>query len=118
MKIVKLAFMVAAVMLICGSPKPLEAKSYFSFGYYGPGVSFHAGHYPRYSHYPYYYYPHHYYPHHYYGHRRSYYRQSYRSPKRYRTYGGRCARWSKRCAANWGRSRHDYNGCMRYHRCR
>lgn len=31
--------------------------------------------------------------------------------------GGRCARWSRRCSANWGYGNSDYWGCMRYHGC-
>lgn len=31
--------------------------------------------------------------------------------------GGSCARWSRRCTANWGYGNGDYWGCMRYHGC-
>jgi hypothetical protein len=39
-------------------------------------------------------------------------RQAY-SPR----YGGRCAKWHRKCASNWGRGSEDYYGCMDYHRC-
>jgi hypothetical protein len=32
-------------------------------------------------------------------------------------YGGRCAKWHRKCAANWGHRTGDYDGCMDYHRC-
>ncbi|MEM8688048.1 MAG: hypothetical protein AAGF81_12000, partial [Pseudomonadota bacterium] len=31
--------------------------------------------------------------------------------------GGSCARWSRRCTANWGYGNQDYWGCMQYHGC-
>jgi hypothetical protein len=42
-----------------------------------------------------------------------YYRPAYH-PK----YGGRCSKWHRRCAGNWGHRNEDYRGCMDYHRCR
>lgn len=110
MRLFKVAVVLVAVAGICGWAQPSEAKVKFGFGYYGPGISFYAGHYPYY-HYPHYY-PHHYRP--YYQHR---YRPRYRR-YRYRRYGGRCGRWSRRCAANWGYGNNDYRGCLRYHGCR
>ena len=31
--------------------------------------------------------------------------------------GGSCARWRRRCQANWGYGNQDFWGCMRYHGC-
>ena len=36
----------------------------------------------------------------------------------YRSSGGRCVKWHRRCVANWGYRNSDYLGCMRFHRCR
>lgn len=118
MRFVRVAVVAAALAVAFALPSKSEAKTYLSFGYYGPGVSFYAGHYP------YYYYPYRYRPYYYYGYRPRYYRYrySYRRSYRYRRYArryrGRCARWSRRCAANWGYGGNDYRGCMRYHGCR
>ena len=106
MKILSIVFAAATLALVCASPTPTEARSrsHFSFGYYGPGVSVHVGRYPRYRHYGHYY--------------RPYYRPyRYRTYRR-RSYSNRCARWSRRCAANWGYRNRNYYGCMKYHRCR
>ena len=104
MKSLKIVF-AAAMLLVLSSPaQETQARSYFSFGFY-------SGHYPYYR-YPYYYRPYYYRP--YYSYRRPYYRPyTYR-----RSYSGRCGRWSRRCAANWGYKNRNYYGCMRYHRCR
>ena len=32
-------------------------------------------------------------------------------------YSGQCAKWHRKCAANWGKGNEDYYGCMNYHRC-
>lgn len=130
MKFVRIMLMAAVLGLSSASPEPAEAKTYFSFGYYGPGISIYTGHYPRYyGYYGYrrhrYYSPYDYRPY-YGGYRPSYYDSyrptydsySYTRPKRYRKYGGNCSRWSKRCGANWGYGNSDYIGCMKYHSCR
>ncbi len=31
--------------------------------------------------------------------------------------GGQCAKWRRKCAANWGKRNADYDGCMDYHGC-
>lgn len=118
MKFLKI-LLVAAALLVLGSVMDrAEARSGFSFGYYGPGVSFQIGRYPGYYGYPYYYRPY------YYSYRPRYYRsyryrpRSYRRYRYRRSYAGRCARWSRRCAANWGYRNSNYYGCMKYHRCR
>ena len=86
----------AAVVLAAYAPSTeaqAGSRSHFSFGYYGPGVSFHIGRYP------YYHYPYHYRPY--------YYRPYYYRPYRYRTYryrrsyGSRCSYWHRRCVRNW-----------------
>ncbi len=51
--------------------------------------------------------------------RRYYDDDYYRYRHRYRrSYRGRCARWSRRCASNWGYGNDDYYGCLNYHGCR
>lgn len=111
MKIAKVVFVAAVLVFACGSAKDADAKAYFSFGYYGPGITFYGGHHPRY--YPYgYYYPY------YYGYRPYRYRPRYRYRRhRHRRYGGRCGYWSGRCADNWGYGGADYRGCLKYHGC-
>ncbi len=120
MKFLRVLTVMAALVVVCGSSKPSQATGYYSFGYYGPGISIYTGHYPRH------YYPHHYYRHgyyyghqpYYYGHRKRYTKRRYRRSHRYRKYAGRCSRWSRRCSANWGYGNRDYRGCMKYHGCR
>ena len=107
MKFARVMLVAAVLALSSASPEPAEAKTYFSFGYYGPGISFYAGRYPRYYGYygyrryysPYYYSPYYYYRPYYYSYRPRYYR--YKRPYRYRKYGSRCARWSRRCPSLW-----------------
>lgn len=122
MKFLRVMLLAAVLGLSSASPEPAEAKTYFSFGYYGPGISFYTGHYPRYyGYYGYpryrYYSPYDYRPY-YYSYRPRYYRYRYKRPKRYRRYGSSCSRWSKRCGANWGYGNNNYAGCMKYHGCR
>ena len=107
MRFTRLVFAAAIVLAAWATPEPAEARSrgHFSFGYYGPGVSFHIGRYPYY-HYPYYYRPYYY---------RPYYYRSYRYR---RSYGSRCSYWSRRCVRNWGYRNRNYYGCMRHHGCR
>jgi hypothetical protein len=31
--------------------------------------------------------------------------------------GGQCAKWHRKCVANWGNGNEDYYGCMDYHGC-
>ena len=113
MTFLRAAVVVAALVLAFGLPTKSQATAYFSFGYYGPGITFYGGHYPYYY-YPYYYRP---YPY-YYGYRYRYHRP-YRYRRYYkRRYAGRCSRWRSRCAANWGYGGSNYRGCLRYHRCR
>ncbi len=112
MNFLKIMFAVAALLAFGSAAERAEARSSFSFGYYGPGVSIHVGRYPGYYYRPHYYRPYYYRPY-YYPPRRYYRPYTYR-----RSYSGRCGRWSRRCAANWGHRGRNYNGCMRYHRCR
>ena len=108
MKLLRVAVIAAALALAFGLSDRAEAKTWFSFGYCGPGITVYSGHYPRYYH-SRYYHPRH----------RYRYRYRYRRPyRRYRTFGGRCARWSRACAANWGYGGPSYRGCLRYHGCR
>lgn len=106
MKILSIVFAAATLALVCVSSTPVEARSrvHLDFGYYSPGLSIQVGRYPYYGHYgPYY---------------RPYYRPyRYRSYRR-RSYGNRCARWSRRCSRNWGYRNRNYYGCMKYHHCR
>jgi hypothetical protein len=106
MRLLSFIFAAVALVTVSAAPAPSEAKTYFSFGYYGPGVGIHVGRYPHY----------------YYGYRpyyRPYYYRPYvYRPYRYPRYGGRCAYWSRRCVANWGYRNSNYYGCLRYHRCR
>ena len=46
-----------------------------------------------------------------------YYPYRHRYRYRYRRSRGRCARWSRRCANNWGYGNNDYYGCLEYHGC-
>jgi hypothetical protein len=32
-------------------------------------------------------------------------------------YGGRCSKWERKCAANWGDGNEDFYGCLDYHGC-
>lgn len=111
MKILSIVFAVATLALFCASPTPTEARSrvHVGFGHYGSGLNIHIGRYPRYGYYGHHYRPYYYSPYRYRRHRR----RSYR-----RAYGNRCARWSRRCARNWGYRNRNYYGCLRYHRCR
>ena len=118
MKVLKILFAAAALVMFLGTTtERADAKTYYSFGYYGPGVSFHVGRYPHYHYYgPYHYRPYYYRPH-YYSYRPYYYRP-YTYRRRYYSGSRRCSRWSRRCARNWGYRNRNYYGCMRYHRCR
>lgn len=90
-----LAGMVAIAAMAPATPAEARSQSYFSFEYYGPGVSLRFGRYPRYYYRPYRAYPY-------------YYRRGSR----------RCSYWRNRCARNWGYRNRNYYGCMRYHGCR
>ena len=113
MKFTKILLAATLLLAVNSATERAEARSYVSFGYYGPGIGIHVGHYPYYGYYsPYYYRPYYYRP--YYSYRRYYSRPyTYR-----RSYSSRCSRWSRRCAANWGYGGRNYRGCMKYHRCR
>lgn len=114
MKLAKALAVIAALFLLGAASKPAEARTYFSFGYYAPGISIYAGHYPYYYG-PYYSY---YFPRRYYRYRHRYRpRYRYRRAYRYRVYGGRCSYWGQRCAANWGYGGPNYRGCLRYYGC-
>ena len=118
MKLARVAIAVAALLLVCSLliPSQAQSKARFSFGYYGPGVSFHVGRYPHYYYSPHYYGGYHYSP--YYYSSRPYHRHYRRSYRRPRAYGGRCGYWSQRCVANWGYRNSNYYGCLKYHGCR
>lgn len=97
----------AAVMVLAlaGAGSPAEAGG-FDLYVGSPGFSFGFGGYSRY------YYdddPYHILPYPY-----PRYPRYYQSP---RNQGGRCAYWSRRCAANWGYGNRNYRGCMRYYGC-
>lgn len=114
MKFLKIIFAAAMLLALWSPEQKAQARSSFSFGYYGPGVGIHIGRYPYYGYRPHYYQPHYYRPY-YYPYRRYYSRPyTYRS----RRSSGRCGYWSRRCAANWGYRNSNYYGCLRYHRCR
>jgi hypothetical protein len=117
MRILRVACLALAVLLVQGARDGVDAGPRVSFGYYGPGFSIYVGPRPYYHYYTPYYYRPYYYPYYSYRYYRPYhsYRRTY---KRRRSYSSRCSRWSRRCTANWGYRNKNYYGCMRYHRCR
>ena len=128
MKAAGLVLALALGLAAFGPADKAEAKTYLSFGFYGPGF-YGPGYYGYGYGYPYhhrryygygYYGPRSYYgPRYYYG--PSYYPSRYYGPRYYRPHryrrGGSCGYWSQRCGGNWGYNNPNYYGCMRYEGC-
>ena len=106
MKVARILLATGLLLALLGPVGAIKARAHSSFSLHAPGFNLHIGKYPAYRYYgPYNYQP--------------YYAPYYRPYTYRRSYsGGRCARWSRRCAANWGYRNRNYYGCMRYHRCR
>jgi hypothetical protein len=117
MKAAGLALALTLGLTVFAPAEKAEAKTYFSFGIYGPGYYGGAYDYPYYRrrHYRHDYFgPRYYGPDYYYGPR--YYSPRIYRPHRHRR-GGGCGYWSRQCGNNWGYNNPDFYGCLRYHGC-